>query len=122
MNNYRTLKHKEWTCEFSKDSFSLTHSGKKLIDSYDGYSELITALSKYLCRKHQLNCPRRNFRIENDQNICSVLISHNESEEFLEFIQKVSLNISKIKNAIQPVWRLKFMQAKKGILSNFSLN
>lgn len=122
MNNYSTLKHKEWTCEFSKDSFTLTHSGKKLIDSYDGYSELISALSKYLCRKHQLNCPRRNFRIENDQNICSVLISHNESEEFLKFIQKVSLNISKIKNEPQAVKRCNFMQAKEGILSNFSLN
>lgn len=122
MNNYSTLKHKEWTCEFSKDSFSLTHSGKKLIDSYDGYSELITALSKYLCRKHRLNCPRRNFRIENDQNICSVLISHNESEEFLKFIQKVSLNISKIKNESRAVERCNFMQAKEGLLSSFSLN
>ena len=122
MSNYNTLKHKEWICEFSKTSFSLTHSGKELIDSYDGYTELISALSKYLCRKNRLKCHRRNFRIENDQNICSVLISHNESEDFLNFIQEVSLNVSKIKDENLNVNESHFMQAEKGLLSNFSLN
>ena len=122
MGNYNILKHKNWKCEFSKTSFSLKHSGKELIDSYDGYSELISALSSYLCRKSNCNCPNKNFRIENDQNEQSVLITKKETKGFLKFLQDVSLQIEKVQKKTFEIKEMNFLQAKKGLLSNFSLN
>jgi hypothetical protein len=122
MENCNILKHKDWKCEFSKTSFSLKHSGKELIDSYDGYSELISALSSYLCRKTGRKCPNKNFRIENDQNEQSVLITKKETQGFLRFLQDVSLHIEKIQKKTFETKEINFLQAKKGLLSNFSLN
>jgi hypothetical protein len=122
MNNYNILQHKDWTCEFSKTSFSLTHLGNELIDSYAGYSELISALSSYLCRKSTCNCSNNNFRIENDQKEQSVLITKNETQGFLNFLQDVSLQIEKNITRTFKVKEMNFLQAKKGLLSNFSLN
>ena len=122
MTNYKILTHKDWTCEISKYSFNLSHSGNELIDSYDAYSELISTLAKYLCRKHKLNCGRRNFRIENDENDFSVLITQRDSHGFLEFLQSVSTEISKIQSCPSESMKITHMQALEGRLSKFSLN
>lgn len=122
MDNYNILKHKDWTCEFSQTSFTLKHLGEELIDSYVGYSELISALSSYLCRKSNCKCAYNNFRIENDQKEQSVLITKSETKGFLQFLQDVSLQIEKNRKKTFKLKKVDFLQAKKGPLSNFSLN
>ena len=122
MNNYNILKHKNWTCEVSTTNFSLTHLGEEFIDSFVGYSELISALASYLCSKSDCKCSNYNFRIENDQKEQSVLITKNETEGFLQFLQNVSLQIEKSRKKTFEIEETDFLQAKKGLLSNFSLN
>ncbi|MBL56700.1 MAG: hypothetical protein CMP61_05895 [Flavobacteriales bacterium] len=122
MNNYHILKHKNWTCEFSSTNFSLNYSGQALIESYSGYEELIAALSSYLCKKTHCKYPNQNFRIENDENEQSVLITKKETQGFLNFLQNISLEIGKIRNYDLKISIRHFQQSRKGPLSNFSMN
>ena len=122
MNNCHILKHKNWTCELSRTNFSLNYSGKALIENYSGYEELIAALSSYLCKKPNCKYPNQGFRIENDENEQSVIITKRETQGFINFLQNISLEIGKIRNHNLKTSIRHFQQSRKGPLSNFSMN
>lgn len=113
------LKYKNWTCSFSRSYYSLKHSDIEIVDTIDGHQDLLDALVIYMSRKKNSKC--NYFRITDDIKNVTVVVSKNQTQNFLRYLREISSEIDKY-NSLKIFDNQLNEYYQEGILKDISAN